>query len=320
MLKTAFTDLVGCRVPIQQAGMGGVATPELAAAVADAGALGMVNMVMVPADDVAVALDALMEEATGMIGMNFLMPFLDQAAVEVAASRVRVVELFYADPDAALVRRVHEGGALAAWQVGSLIEARAAAEAGCDFIVAQGTQAGGHIRGQLDLLPLLDMVLDAVDVPVVAAGGIGTARTMAAALAAGASGVRVGTRFLATHESNAHPAYVDALVRAGAGDTILTGAFSVMWPDAPHRVLRSCLEAAQDTEQDIVGETALGAIKMPVPRLSVSPPSRDTTGTIEAMALYAGESVGAVTAVVSAAEVVREMADGAEHLLRGCLS
>jgi len=296
--------------------MGGVATPELAAAVADAGALGMVNMVMVPAAEVAVALDALIEQTTGTVGMNFLMPFLDPAAVEVAASRARVVEFFYADPDAALVRRVHDGGALAAWQVGSLTEARAAAEAGCDFIVAQGTEAGGHVRGQVSLLPLLDAVLNAVDIPVVAAGGIGTARGMDAVLAAGASGVRVGTRFVATHEANAHPSYVDALLRASAGDTVLTTAFSVMWPDAPHRVLRSCVEAAEAVKDDIVAEMPLGVMRMPVPKFSVPSPSRDTTGTIEAMALYAGESVGAVTAVVSAAEVVRELAEGAERLLR----
>src|SRR5205814_9558162 len=171
--------------------VGGVATPELAAAVAEAGALGMVNLTMVPAEDVALALDALTKTTTGAVGMNFLMPFLDLAAVEVAASRVRVVEFFYAEPDAALVTRVHEGGALAAWQVGSLSEAQQAVDAGCDFIVAQGTEAGGHVRGEISLVPLLDTVLDAVEVPVLAAGGIGTPRAMAAALAAGAAGVRV---------------------------------------------------------------------------------------------------------------------------------
>jgi NAD(P)H-dependent flavin oxidoreductase YrpB (nitropropane dioxygenase family) len=296
--------------------MGGVATPELAAAVADAGALGMVNMVMVPADDVAVALAALIGQTTGAVGVNFLMPFLDQDAVDVAASRVRVVEFFYADPEEVLVRRVHDGGALAAWQVGSLREARAAAEAGCDFVVVQGSEAGGHVRGQVSLLPLLDTVLDVVDIPVVAAGGIATARGMAAVLAAGAAGVRVGTRFVATHEANAHPAYVNELLGASAGDTVVTTAFSVMWPDAPHRVLRSCVAAAEAVKDDIVGEMSVGATRMAVPRFSVPSPCRDTTGTIEAMALYAGESAGAVTAVVSAGEVVRELAEGAERLLR----
>ena len=92
MLTTAFTDLVGCQVPIQQAGMGGVATPELAAAVADAGGLGMVSMVLQPADAVAAGLDALAKQTRGEVGINFLMPLLDPEAVDAAASRVRVVE------------------------------------------------------------------------------------------------------------------------------------------------------------------------------------------------------------------------------------
>jgi nitronate monooxygenase len=315
MLSTAFTDLVGCQVPIQQAGMGGVATPELAAAVADAGGLGMVNMVLQPAGDVMVALDSLADQTTGMVGINFLMPFLDPEAVDVAASRVRVVEFFYADPDAALIRRVHDGGALAAWQVGSPDEARAAVDAGCDFVIAQGTEAGGHVRGQLSLLPLLDLVLEVVDVPVVAAGGIATARGVAAVLAAGASGARLGTRFVATFEANAHPLYVDALLQASAGDTVLTTAFSGMWPDAPHRVLRSCVEAAQGVTDEVVAEMSLGAARIPVPRLSVPSPTRDASGTVAAMALYAGESVGAVTEVAAAGDVVRELAEGAERLL-----
>jgi nitronate monooxygenase len=316
MLSTAFTDLVGCRVPIQQAGMGGVATPELAAAVADAGGLGMVNMVLQPAGDVATALDGLAAQTTGAVGINFLMPFLDPEAVDVAASRVRVVEFFYADPDAALVHRVHDGGALAAWQVGSPAEARAAVDAGCDFVIAQGTEAGGHVRGQISLLPLLDSVLDVVDVPVVAAGGIATARGVAAVLAAGASGARLGTRFVATFEANAHPLYVDALLQASASDTVLTTAFSGMWPDAPHRVLGSCVAAAQGVTDEIVAQMSLGAARIPVPKLSVPSPTRDASGNIAAMALYAGESVGAVTEVAAAADVVRELAEGAERLLR----
>lgn len=315
MLRTAFTELVGCEVPLQQAGMAGVATPALAAAVAGAGALGMVALVMQPADAVAGTLDEL-NRGNGAIGINFLMPFLDVAAVEAAASRTRVVEFFYGTPDPSLVERVHAGGALAAWQIGSEDEARAAADSGCDLIIAQGVEAGGHVRGHVGLLPLLDAVLDAVSVPVVAAGGIATARGMAAALAAGAAAVRVGTRFVATHESDAHPRYVEALIAASAGDTVLTEAYSVMWPEAPHRVLSSCVTAAQHIDGDIVGEMSMGPARVPMPKFSVPTPTKDVTGSIEAMALYAGESVGAVTEVCAAAEVVRELADGAERLLR----
>jgi len=316
VLRTSFTELVGCQVPIQQAGMGGVATPELAAAVADAGGLGMVSMVFVPAAEVEVTLGALAKRTGGTVGLNVLMPFLDREVVEVAASRVRVVEFFYADPDPVLVSLVHGGGALAAWQVGSLAEARAAVEAGCDFVVVQGTEAGGHVRGQLSLLPLLESVLGAVDVPVVAAGGIATARGVAAVLAAGAAGARLGTRFVATREADAHPAYVEALLRASASDTVLTTTFSGMWPDAPHRVLRSCVEAAEAAPDGAVAQMSFGTKQVPVPRFAVPCPTRDTTGAIEAMALYAGESAGAVTEVMAAADVVRELAEGAERLLR----
>ena len=317
MLETTFTKLVGCSVPIQQAGMGGAATPELAAAVSDAGGLGMVNMVMVPAAEVATAVAGLAKATSGPVGINFLMPFLDLAVVDAAAPHCRVVEFFYGDPQAGLVERVHAAGALADWQVGTADEAKAAVQAGCDFVVAQGVEAGGHVRGTVGLLALLDEVLHVVEVPVLAAGGIGSARAMAAALAAGADGVRVGTRFVATAESGSHPAYMQALVEASAADTVITTAFSVMWPDAPHRVLRSAVAAMEAFPGETTGEMDLGAARMPIPRGAVPSPTRDTTGAIPAMALYAGESVGDVVRVQSAGDVVRELAEGAERLLRG---
>jgi NAD(P)H-dependent flavin oxidoreductase YrpB (nitropropane dioxygenase family) len=315
MLSTRFTALVGCAVPIQQAGMGGVAGPRLAAAVAAAGALGMVGSARIPAPVLTGLLERLRQDAAGPVGVNVLMPFLDPACVEAAASRVRLVEFFYADPDPALIRMVHAGGALAAWQVGTEEEARAAADAGVDLIVAQGLEAGGHVRGTIGLLPLLDRVLGAVGVPVVAAGGIATARGMAAALAAGADAVRVGTRFVVADEADAHPRYQDALIAAGSGDTVLTEAFSVMWPHAPHRVLRSAVEAARAHPGEQVGEMLLGGERLPLPRFAVPTPTLRTTGAIEAMALYAGQSVGAVQARQPAAEIVRELADGAARLL-----
>jgi NAD(P)H-dependent flavin oxidoreductase YrpB (nitropropane dioxygenase family) len=297
--------------------MGGAATPELAAAVSAAGGLGMVSLPMVPAEEVAATVAALANGTTEPVGINFLIPFLDVAAVEAAAPHCRVVEFFYGDPQAGLVGRVHEAGALADWQVGSADEAKAAVQAGCDFVVAQGTEAGGHIRGTTGLPALLDEVLAAVEVPVLAAGGIGSARAMAAALAAGADGVRVGTRFVATAESGSHPAYMQALVEASAADTVITTAFSVMWPDAPHRVLRSAVTAMEAFPGETTGEMDLGAARMPIPRGAVPSPTRDTTGAIPAMALYAGESVGDVVRVQSAGDVVRELAEGAERLLRG---
>jgi NAD(P)H-dependent flavin oxidoreductase YrpB (nitropropane dioxygenase family) len=316
MLTTKFTSLIGCSIPIQQAGMGGVATADLAAAVSAAGGLGMLGAVRLPASFLANILSQLRQQTKAPFGVNFLMPFLDQEALEVAASLSRVVEIFYGDPDPKLVGRIHAGGALACWQVGSVEEARAAEAAGCDLIVAQGVEAGGHVRSRIGLFPLLEQVLDAVDVPVVAAGGIGTPRGVAAALAAGAAAVRVGTLFVAAEESAAHPLYKEALVGARAEDTLLTQVFSVMWPDAPHRVLRSCVEAAELLPDGVVGQTVVAGVTLPLPRFAVPTPTRAATGKVEAMPLYAGESVGGVRAVRPAAEILRELAEEAEALLR----
>jgi len=157
--------------------------------------------------------------------------------------------------------------------------------------------------------------VEAVRVPVLAAGGIATARAVAAALAAGAAGVRVGTRFVAAAESGAHPVYVDALLRATGEDTVLTEAFSVMWPNAPHRVLRSCVAAAEALTEDVVGEFERGARTLPIPRFAVIAPTVRTRGIVEAMALYAGEGVGAVVRVQPAQEIVRDLMEGAARLL-----
>ena len=319
MLSTPFTELLGCRLPLQQAPMGGVTTPELVAAVAGAGAVGMVPAQMLPAEALAGVLADLAGRADGVVGVTFLLPFgADPAAVEVAAAGARLVDFYYGDPDPALVARVHQGGALASWQAGSADEARAAADAGCDLVAVQGMEGGGRIRGRVALLPLLAEVLDAVQVPVVAAGGIATARGVAACLAAGASAARVGTRLLATEESGAHPRYVAALLSAGAEDAVLTDAFSVGWPPGPepHRTLRPALEAAESFQGEVVGETRMGAITLPVPRFGVPCPNRETTGEIAAMVHYAGQGTGATGEVLPAAQVVTDLAEGAERLLR----
>jgi len=200
------------------------------------------------------------------------------------------------------------------WQIGSRDEAVAAVDAGCDLVVAQGSEAGGHVRGRLGLLRVLSEVLEAVEVPVIAAGGIGSAREVAGALAAGASAVRVGTRFAAAAESGAHPDYVRALVAARAEDSVLTDVFKLGW-DAPHRVLRSAIEAVEALDDGVIGEADYGGVKAPIERFSVEPPLRATTGRVDAMALYAGQSVGAVRSVQPAAEIVAELCGGAEALL-----
>lgn len=297
-IATSVTALFGCRYPLQQAGMAGVASAQLAIAVAAAGGIGMLSGTG-GSKDLSAQLDEV--GAAGPIGVNFLVPFLDRAALEEAASRASFVELFWGTPDRQLVAAASEGGARTGWQVGSADEARAARDAGCDIVIAQGVEAGGHVRGVVGLLPLLEEVQSAVDLPVMAAGGIGTGRAMAAALIAGAGGVRIGTRFVAAVEAMAHPAYVDALIEARAQDTVLTTAFGTGWPDAPHRVLRACIEAGE----------GLGSAQVWTPNW----PSVGYAGAAEARALYAGQSVGAVRARQSAAEIVAEVMQEAEAVI-----
>jgi NAD(P)H-dependent flavin oxidoreductase YrpB (nitropropane dioxygenase family) len=265
-------------------------------------------------------LDRLRALTTRPFGVNFIVASpedIDPACFELAARAARVVEFFYGWPDRALVSTVQRHGALACWQVGSREEALAAEEAGCDLIVAQGVAAGGHVRGTISLLALLDEVLETVHVPVLAAGGIGSGRAMAAALAAGASGVRVGTRFVAATESAAHPRWIDMLITARAQDTIYTEAFSGGWPEAPHRVLRACIAAASAFPDEVVGEErSVDGTPVVVRRFDCLAADRDTTGAIDAMSLWAGESVGAVRRVQPAAEIVQELAGEAEALLR----
>lgn len=226
-MNTSFTKLAGCSAPIQLAGMGPVCSDELCAAVSEAGGLGMITVVAITPDGLEARLERIASLTSRPVGANFLIPAVDQDCLRVASRSVRVVDFFWGDPDPELVRAAHADGALASWQVGSVAEALAAERAGCDFIIAQGIEAGGHIRGTLGLLPLLSGVLDAVTIPVLAAGGIGSARAVAAVLAAGAAGARCGTRFIPARESAAHPAYVKALIAAGAEDSIRTGRYHV---------------------------------------------------------------------------------------------
>ncbi|HEV2519389.1 MAG TPA: nitronate monooxygenase [Thermoplasmata archaeon] len=265
-MRTRFTDVIGCTVPVQLAGMGSLGRPALAAAVASAGGLGMLGWNGAPPEHLVWMLEETRRRTQGVFGVNYIVDGWRETAsgaiepecveaVKVAASRARVVEFFYGPPDPALVDIAHKGGALASWQVGTLEEARQAESAGCDVVVAQGVEAGGHVRGKTELFTLLPKVIGAVTVPVVAAGGIGTGEIMGRALSAGAEAVRIGTRFVAATESEAHPDYVRRLVDASGRDTVVTETFSRNWPHAPHRVLASCIGEYERTTEDVIGDS-----------------------------------------------------------------
>jgi NAD(P)H-dependent flavin oxidoreductase YrpB (nitropropane dioxygenase family) len=274
---TSFTELVGCPYPLQLAAMGGgVGGPELAAAVRDAGGLGMVTAG---------------EAVPSGCGVGFLAPFIDSLnEVAEATRQSHIIEFFYGAPNPALVACAHDGGALVGWQVGSASEAAAAQAAGCDYVIAQGFEAGGHVRGDQPLDVVLAEVRVRVAVPVVAAGGISSPDRVAELIAAGADAVRVGTAFLACPEARTHPDYVASILNAAGDATVLTEWFNEGWPGAPHRVLRAALEAAK--------RSGWRAVK---------PPTRDDTRSVSDMAQYAGTGVGGITISQSAHRVLRHL-------------
>jgi NAD(P)H-dependent flavin oxidoreductase YrpB (nitropropane dioxygenase family) len=320
MIATRFTALVGVTAPIQVAPMGLITSPALIAAATEAGAHAGFGATMLPAPALAAQLDAVEARVGRGFLVNFLVPFVDPACVDLAARRAAMVDFFHGPPDRALVARVHAAGARCAWQVLSAAEAVAAREAGCDLIIAHGREAGGRNPAGIGLIALLQQVLDAVpDLPVLAAGGIATGRGVAPAIAAGADGVRIGTRFLLAEEADVHPRYVEALLAAAGEDTVLTDAFSAGWAGgatAEARVLRSCLDAARRLDAEVAGHLALGPVELPIPRFAPPPPMRATRGAIDAMALYAGEAVGLANRVEPAAAIVRALVAGAERCLR----
>jgi nitronate monooxygenase len=310
---------LGLRFPILQAPIGSVASAELAAAVANAGGLGHLACTWRTPEQLRALFRAMDALTSGAYGANFVLDFPIEDRLEAALTHgVRVISFFWGD-GRRYVARVKAAGAIAIQVVGSIAEARQAADGGFDLIVAQGREAGGHVRGQLGTFTLLPQVVDAVaPLPVIAAGGIVDHRGVAAATALGAEGVWVGTRFLAAEEANIHPRYQQLIIGCNGDDTLYSELFDLGWPRAALRTLqnsttRNWIAAGRPTSPQRPGEgenVARRADGSGIPRYSFSSPTRDTDGEVEAMALYAGEAVGLVRARQSAADIVKELAAG----------
>jgi NAD(P)H-dependent flavin oxidoreductase YrpB (nitropropane dioxygenase family) len=210
--------------------------------------------------------------------------------------------------------------------VGSAAAARQAVASGVDIVIAQGWEAGGHVRGRVATLPLIPAVVDAVGpTPVVAAGGIADGRGLAAVLALGAAGAWIGTRFLASHEAAIHPHYRDRLLGASEDDTMfLEDLFDVNWPNAPHRVLRNkTIEAWEAAGRPPSGRRpgegeviARSRFVGDVVRYQSYTPGADAEGDIDALAMWAGQGVGLVSKVEPAGAIVREIIEEAERTLQ----
>ena len=316
MVRTPVCELLGIEQPIVQAPM--AAVPQLAAAVSNAGALGMATLTWsTSAADVVRETAALTDRPFG--GNLVLASDQHRRLDEALEAGLRIVSLFWGDP-ASYVEQVHNANGVVLHTVSSAEEVLRAVASGVDVIVAQGWEAGGHVRGQVATLPLVPAVVDAVaPVPVIAAGGIGDARGVAAVLALGAQAAWLGTRFLLAQEMPIHQEYRRRLMDAAETDAQwYADLYEVGWPDAPHRALRNSTaevwEAAvrppagsRPGEGDVIAHFASGES---IVRYEPAPPMVGTTGDIEALSLWAGQSVALARQPQPAAEIVAELVSG----------
>jgi nitronate monooxygenase len=291
------------------------AIPQLAAAVSNAGALGMVTLTW--SADVGAVVRETAALTTRPFGGNFVLTsdhhdHLDQAL----EAGLRIVSFLWGDPSA-YIKAVHDAGGIVMLTVGSAEEARRAVASGVDVIVAQGLEAGGHVWGTVGTLALVPAVVDAVaPVPVIASGGIGDARGVAAVLALGAQAAWLGTRFLLAEEMPIHEDYRRRLIAAAETDPQLyPNLYEVGWPDSPHRALRNSTATAWEAAGrpplarrpgagDVIAHFASGEA---IVRYEPAPPMVGTTGEIEALSMWAGQGVALAKESQSAADIVKEL-------------
>lgn len=325
MWHTAITERFGLDLPLISAGMGFLALPPLAAAVSEAGGLGLLGVAPNPAPAMREMIREVRRRTARPFGVDLIVeqtafgPCTTEEHIEVCVEEsVPVVVFFWHLPPASWLARLRDRGCDVWVQVGTVEAAEEAAHLGASAVVIQGAEAGGHNRSTTGLFALLPRAVDRLaPLPVVAAGGIADGRGLVAALALGASAVLVGTRLVASCEANAHPEYKRRIVVSEAADVARTRLFGPEWPDQPMRVLRNRVVrewegrgpgAAPPVEEGPIGRTVLFGQDYALPKFSALPPTPETSGDFEEMCLAAGESVGLVRAVQPAAEIVAELA------------
>jgi nitronate monooxygenase len=312
-VHTPVCELLGIDHPIVEAPV--AADPRLPAAVSNAGGLGSLGLSW--ADDAGVVVRETAALTDRPFSGNFVLTSDQHRRVDQAlAAGLHSVSFIFGDPSG-YVDAVHGAGALVMHTVGSAEEARRAVGCGVDIVVAQGWEAGGHVWGGVATLPLVPAVVDAVaPVPVIAAGGIGDARGVAAVLALGAQAAWLGTRFLLAEEMPIHGEYRRLLIAATEADAQwYPNLYEVGWPNAPHRALHNSTAEAWEAagrpapgsrpgEGEVIAHFASGEA---IVRYSPAPPMVGTTGEIEALSLWAGQSVALAKRQQPAAEIVAEL-------------
>lgn len=317
----SLMNLLGISCPIIQAPTGGVVTPELVAAVSNAGGLGGLPLTWTPKEGVQARIESVTSKTDRPFFVNYVMDLPPNTLQQALDLGVQVVQFSWGMPTKSQAQAVRQQGVLGI-QVTSEASAKMALDLGAQYLVCQGMEAGGHVQASRPLEESLARVLSvAGDTPVVASGGIAAGHTMRKMLDAGAAGVVMGSRFVASKESGAHETYKQALLKANAADTVFTVCNSRDWPNATHRIIRNTTfemweaagcppEGSRPGENDITGIAGDTQIK----RYGVQTPHFQYKGNIEAMALYAGTGVSEIQSIPEVADIIRTIWSNCQNI------
>ena len=315
MIKTPVCDLMGIEHPIALGGMGSVYSPPLVAAVSNAGGLGAMGCHNLSPERIREGAAAIRENTNKPFALNFLIFSAEEEGFAAAlAEHPPHMAFAWPRPDqdiAQFIARAHEVGCKVTFMAGGVPEAVRAAETGADVIVTQGTEGGGHVSWMTSMT-LVPMVVDAVaPIPVLAAGGFADGRGLAAALALGADGILLGTRFLASEESPLHANFKQAIVDSDGHDTLLTEipdiAQATVWPGAMSRAKRNrFIERWSGREWALRQHQAEALADILAAR---------TAGDVDEAPLSMGQDAGLIKDVLPAGEIVRRIAADAEAIL-----
>ncbi|MDQ4063809.1 MAG: nitronate monooxygenase [Actinomycetota bacterium] len=317
MLRTPVCDLLGIEVPLMQAAIWPATSPELVAAVSEAGGLGSVGSVFESAESIKGQIARVRDMTQRPFAVNHVVPLLDEEAFEATLeAKPAVISLALGDP-AGLLERAHAAGAKVVHQVHTVEQAKRVADLGVDVIIAQGSEAGGQgMALGVGAMALVPQVADAVDpIPVLAAGGVADGKGLAAALVLGAQGANVGTRFLASHEASADEGWKQSILEAESEDAVRFEAWKDIFPPAGGgayetvpRVMRTSFveewqrhpEEARREAERLRGEL-MSVVRERKPHELVP---------------FTGQTAGMIHDVLPAGEIVREMVSEAEQALR----
>ena len=307
-MKTELTELLGIEYPIIQGGMAWVAEYHLAAAVSEAGGLGLIGAANAPADWVRDQVRQVKKLTDKPFGVNIMLmsPYADEVAKVIVEEGVPVVTTGAGDPEK-YMKMWKDAGVKIIPVVASVALARRMERCGADAVVAEGTESGGHI-GETTTLVLVPQVVDAVSIPVIAAGGIADGRGIAAAFMLGAKGVQMGTHFVATEECHVHQNYKDMILKAKDIDTRVTGRTTCH----PVRALRNQMtkeylkKEAEGASFEELEQLTLGGLRRAV-----------VDGDVKTGSVMSGQSAGLVKEQMTCAQLIQKLVKETDALLKG---